>query len=343
MCIALATPNAQQEHIAVPGLWNLSGDVVFQPGHGASRHHDVVSMAWSDDGELLATGGSDPQTIIWNKDGTQRQVLPTGGWVSSLGFEPKSHRLAVGTQNGEIHLWDLETKTSKKLSSPHTAWVTLRWSSDGMQIASAGYDGKLSLWNAESGAAKQTITKDRDGNALGNVHSVDISLDGKYLAAGSLDRVWIFHAEDGKQVHSLQVGGWTYAARFSPDSKRLAAGSSDGKLRVWSVTDGKVEFELPHAQMVAGVDWSTNGRFLACSTAQRITVYKADGSKQLDLMPLGMTNGLVMSPSGHMRTGHTDRLIYVLQTESGQVMANVQEMESRWGWKNDARLAEISE
>jgi WD40 repeat protein len=148
----------------------MSGNVPFQGVQAVNRHHFIVSVAWSDDGELLATGGSDPQTIIWNKDGTQRQVLPTGGWVSSLGFEPKSHRLAVGMQNGEIHLWDLETKSSKKLASPNKAWVTFRWSSDGKQIASAGYDGTLSLWDVKSGKAKHTILKDSAGNGLSVVN-----------------------------------------------------------------------------------------------------------------------------------------------------------------------------
>jgi WD40 repeat protein len=134
-----------------------------------------------------------------------------------------------------------------------------------------------------------------------------------------------------------------YGVRFSPDSKRLGVGSGDGKLRIWSAADGKLESELPQPQTVTGVAWSPDGRFVACSTFQRVSVYQSNGTKQTDLIPLGLTEGLAVSPEGHLRTGRTDQLIYVLQTATGQVMVNAQEMQTRWGWKNNPRAAQAGE
>jgi WD40 repeat protein len=45
----------------------------------------------------------------------------------------------------------------------------------------------------------------------------------------------------GSDATFTDAQDWVYVVRFSPDSKRLAAGTWDGTILVWSVADKKLE------------------------------------------------------------------------------------------------------
>jgi WD40 repeat protein len=110
------------------------------------------------------------------------------------------------------------------------------FSPDGKHLASASFDNKVRLWDAETGQPERVLT----GHA-GFILSVCFSPDGRRLASagGNLGkpgelRVW--DPATGEEVLSLggPASGFNSVC-FSPDGRRLA-GASGKNVEVWDAT-----------------------------------------------------------------------------------------------------------
>jgi len=63
------------------------------------------------------------------------------------------------------------------------------------------------------------------------------------VATASADKsVKLWTVSDGNNQRTLtDARDWIYVVRFSPDGKRLVAGTWDGAVLLWNVADGKLE------------------------------------------------------------------------------------------------------
>jgi predicted NACHT family NTPase len=74
------------------------------------------------------------------------------GEVLSVAFSPDGTMLASGGKDTKVHIWDVATGTEWHSLEGHTGAVTsVCWSADGTVIASAGKDGYVILWNRSTG------------------------------------------------------------------------------------------------------------------------------------------------------------------------------------------------
>lgn len=65
------------------------------------------------------------------------------------------------------------------------------------------------------------------------VMAVAWSPDGKTLALSAGDAIYIYNSQDWQLLGSSRIGALTHSLAYSPDGAWLAAGSRDGRLRVW--------------------------------------------------------------------------------------------------------------
>lgn len=122
------------------------------------------------------------------------------------------------------------------------------------------------------------------------VCSVSFSHDGKLLATGSNKIVNVFNVSDGTLVCSLSedqekdVDQYIRSVCFHPDSKRLATGAEDRKIRVWHIYEKKVLHVLSgHEQDVYSLHYSKDGKKLASgSGGASVKVWDSETGKLLN-------------------------------------------------------------
>jgi len=172
----------------------------------------------------------------------------TEPYVNSISYFPDGKQMIGGSTDNAARRWDLQT--GKEIVDER---VVCEWevravavSSDNRWVITAGGDqdlGELKACEVETGMMKAF-----EGHS-DIVTCIDVSVDNKLLASGSLDhtaRIWDLSLNTGKLVagpFECVDTDSVVAVRFSQDSKKLAVKSRayGGCLEVWDIQEQKLD------------------------------------------------------------------------------------------------------
>ena len=110
---------------------------------------DVWSVAYSPDGQTIASGSRDDTIRIWDANtGEHLQTLQGDtDWVNSVEYSPDGQTIASGCGDNTIRIWDANTGAHIRTLQGHTDWImSVAYSPDGQTIASGSQDATIRIW-----------------------------------------------------------------------------------------------------------------------------------------------------------------------------------------------------
>ena len=254
----------------------------FLAGHKGDPH----ALAFSPDGNMLASGGWDRGVLLWDMEtgGLLHRLVAQEHRVSSVAFADNGLRLESDHNDGTRRTWDLRTASlaETRVAAPKELPDYLAASPSGDLLAvpyphgfwsgAETYSESIALVDAETGELRHILTDiDRDCCGKDATISAVFSPDGHLLAAGLAG----FHANlwdvlTGQLLHSVR-SRWDAVGTlaFAPDSRTLAVGTGyEPDIRLFSVKTGRVKRDLlSHTASVDGLAFSPNARTLASASA----------------------------------------------------------------------------
>ncbi|WP_008316933.1 WD40 repeat domain-containing protein [Leptolyngbya sp. PCC 6406] len=240
-------------------LWDQSGQLIGEPWVG--HQYPIWSVAFSPDGETIASGEADGKVRLWNRSGQPigEPFLGHQFEVSSVAFSPDGETIVSGGKDGTVRLWNRSGQLigGEIIPDAMNTVVSVVFSPDGEIIASVGRSGRVRLSDSNG----QLIGESWETHQ-GWVYSVAFSPDGENIVSGSEDGTLRLWDRSGQPIGDSWTGnqGVIASVTFSPDGETIASGGADGTVRLWNRAGQSIGEPLAgHQNFVGSVAFSNDG------------------------------------------------------------------------------------
>ncbi|MCW5970668.1 MAG: protein kinase [Blastocatellales bacterium] len=199
----------------------------------------LQSAAYSPARKLFFTSGTDRLIRIWDYE-TEREIASVPAHssdVSRVETTLDGRWLHTSTDAGSTRVWKVDELLRPDAIEPNAGRIfSVSVSPDGKTVAAAAADGRVLLYDIESGK----LLKHLAGHN-GMVFCVEFSHDGKRIASSGEDstaRIW--DAATGNELFRLNHEAQIHSVAFSPDGRFIATGSDDCSVRIWDAAAGSL-------------------------------------------------------------------------------------------------------
>lgn len=202
----------------------------------------TYGVAFSPDGSrVLAAGGVGDGGLVSIWDSKTGREIPSSSNARAplyaLAVSPDGKWFAVGGFDKRVRVQSAIQNSNERFSTadhPDPVFA-VAYSPDGKLIASggAGRPSGVRLWDAETGERQPMIESPQR-----SVRSLSFSKDGKLIAAGAFDgTAYVYDVASRKDVLALKgFGSSVNAVALSPDGTKLAVGTEDKLVRIYTLT-----------------------------------------------------------------------------------------------------------
>ncbi|MFN5893146.1 MAG: eIF2A-related protein, partial [Dolichospermum sp.] len=225
----------------------------------------VLSMVFSPDAKLLATGMRNNTIRLWDLKGNLiKEFKGHEGGVNSVAFSPNGQFIVSGADDNTIRLWDLQGNLIKEFKGHQQSVKSVIFSPNGQFIASGANDNTVRLWDL-----KGNLIEEFKGHQKG-VNSVAFSPNGQFIASGADDstvRLWDLKGNliEKFKGHEQSVKG----VAFSLDGLSIFSSSDDETVRVWDLQSSFVREFKEHWPNVRSITFNRDGNLIATASENK--------------------------------------------------------------------------
>ncbi|MEZ6121878.1 MAG: protein kinase [Planctomycetaceae bacterium] len=282
-------------------FWNLDTGERINTWRGPGG---VQNAALSPSGELIATAGDDRAITVWElSTGKQTVRLTRDRDISGVVFGRDDDTI-ISVDEAPVNnltIWSVKAGTGRTLIGQRGAAYAIAFSSRKSQIASAGQDNRVRLWNAlnhhewpfghshDSNCRAARVLSDGsvisggwDGSVIRNsrrgkqewrteghgnwLNSIGVDLSETQILVGTMlpGPIQTLDAKTGGLVTRPEHNLEVFGTGFSPSNPEFATVGIDSKLRRWSSVDGQLLAEYSLGTTPGRcLTWSADGRLVA--------------------------------------------------------------------------------
>lgn len=256
---------------------------LFQDGFS-----NVLSVAFSPDGQYLAMGDNHAQVYLWqvteNRPILHNIITSDNYWVRTVAFSPDSQLLASGGDDNIVYLREVKDRKLVARFEGHIERIrSLSFSPDGQYLASSDDDWTIRIWDLESLQLVTVLNQHQD-----KVRMVLFSPNGQLISASQDNSICVWQVGSFELIKKFRLSETKTLLRtiaLSPDGQTLATGNDDHIIRLWTL-DGKfIQDFRGHYHWFRSLTFNPDGSQLAsASEDQTIRIWDVKTSQCLHVL-----------------------------------------------------------
>lgn len=281
--------------------------------HTISGHSKrVLDVAFSAQGEFLASSGQDMNIKLWDVKSGQEVHTFLMRSVDMADIDISIGRNLLASAEA---IWDLESLQEIHVLERGSIYPgSVSFSPDGSTLAVGLFEQQIALWDVTSGQPVYTFDRQEENRTK----RMDFSPDGAFLAVGVIDgTVRLLDVASGKIVKILKYSGESdiHDLVFSPDGNYLATGGRVPAVILWDVTSGEVIRTFRLTDNAISMDFSPDGTILATAggSEYEVRLWDVESGDLLHSLPHNdQLSSVAFSPDGKLlAVGCFDNNIYL--------------------------------
>ena len=222
-------------------LWNADSGDIQQLTQTKDEEDYITSLQWASDGRHIAIGTNLAETQIWDAE-RNKQVRTLRGHaarVSSIAWSGPT--LSTGGRDQNILNHDVRIREHhiSTLKGHDQEVCGLKWSPNGLQLASGGNDNILNVWDLSSmGNSRNNNNNTQHGNDIGPLHRID--------------------------AHQAAVKALAWCP-FQSNLLASGGGTADRCIKFWNTNTGAMLNSIDTHSQVCSLQWNKHEREILSS------------------------------------------------------------------------------